>query len=409
MFCPNCGTQAPDDSAFCPNCGATMTSPEPAPPPVVTPPPMPGPPVMPAAASVTPVAPAAHVAPMAAPGVVVAAGPYPRAPMGGRFFAFLLDSIIGSALLGPALLFLYAGIAKEEASMVGWALFGVGMLWQLIYTLGRDGLAGAGPGKRLTGLVVTSSASGAPAGMGAAIIRQLVLYALNLVPAVGNLIEPIMVLVDKDGRRLGDKAAKTQVARATDVASRGHVVKIAKGGAVAVLVIALLVAIVGGIVGGIAFARAASGAVDSDFGEIIGAEPSQTGTTDTDADSGAPAQAPTSASEAVDDQGTDSDTGATDLNAEEAIDAVGTMLNALKEDDVELARSKATQNFLTTDPGFFSETNGLLTNFEVVENFRDGGTWIVRTVEDWPSGPEPMTYVVTLENGEHKVDGWIDY
>lgn len=29
MFCPNCGTQCPDDTKFCPNCGSTVANNQP--------------------------------------------------------------------------------------------------------------------------------------------------------------------------------------------------------------------------------------------------------------------------------------------------------------------------------------------------------------------------------------------
>jgi uncharacterized RDD family membrane protein YckC len=47
--------------------------------------------------------------------------------------------------------------------------------------------------------------------MGQSAIRALIWCVVNLVPVVGWLIEPIMAIADENGRRLGDRAAGTQV------------------------------------------------------------------------------------------------------------------------------------------------------------------------------------------------------
>ncbi len=47
MFCPNCGSQIPDESRLCPSCGATIGAPEPEPEPVPGPEPTPEEPARP--------------------------------------------------------------------------------------------------------------------------------------------------------------------------------------------------------------------------------------------------------------------------------------------------------------------------------------------------------------------------
>ena len=280
MFCPHCGAQVEDGSAFCPMCGQgieaapdaapdvraveppplpTPLAPAPSQVPPPVPPPVPQVPVQPTVPMAPP--PQAPAVPAAAPVVATPAaapytGAYPKAPLGGRLLAVIVDGIIAAALLGPGILFLYAGLASGGTPALGIALVVIGGIWELVYLLGRDGFGGAGFGKRLTGLVVVTSPGGVPAGVGASIVRQLVLYLLSVIPVIGSLVEPILVITDKDGRRLGDKAAKTQVARATDVAAAGHRVPAGKGLAVAALVIALLVSLIGSAIGGVMFAGA---------------------------------------------------------------------------------------------------------------------------------------------------------
>ena len=284
MFCPHCGAQVEDGSAFCPMCGQGIEAAPDAASDVreVEPPPLPGPPAqvpsqvpppVPPPVPQVPVQPTVPMAPSpqapavpaavpvaAAPAAAPYAGVYPKAPLGGRLLAVIVDGIIAAALLGPGILFLYAGLASGATPVLGIVLVVIGGVWELAYLLGRDGFGGAGFGKRLTGLVVVSSPGGVPTGVGASVVRQLVLFLLGIIPVIGSLIEPILVITDKDGRRLGDKAAKTQVARAADVAAAGHRVPVGKGLAVAALVVALLVSLIGSAVGGVMFARAVSDA-----------------------------------------------------------------------------------------------------------------------------------------------------
>jgi len=502
MVCPSCGAQVDEGSAFCPSCGAGVAASEPtmpaapepiAPPPLPsaapTPPPPPPPVEPPPFVSAAPVS-AAPAATTAAPQSGAA---YPKAPLGARFGAVVVDGVIASALLAPAFLFLYAGLVSGGSSVLGWILVVIGGLWELVYFLGRDGFTGAGFGKRLGRIVVVSSATGAPAGMGASIARQGVMWLLGLIPAVGSLIEPIMVIADKDGRRVGDKAAKTQVARADDVVARGHLVPAGRGAAVAALIIALLVAVVGGAAGGIAFAKAvseasgtgmieppitndgtvtdqpvpdtgispegaASGTVDefysavaagdfeavkatlsaefaagSDPGmfegwtapdyQILGESAQDDGTmlVEVQEIDGGLANGLVSfvlvdedgwkidywLLGGLDDQG-QAEQEAPLLNPESASDAVGQLLSALQNDQVDTMKTLVTKDFLRDDPTFFRPTNGVLTSFEITDVFQDGGTYIVVTSESWPSGPEPMNYVVVEQDGKVLVNGWVE-
>ncbi len=385
----------------------------PAPPPVQPPVQTPAPPPPPAAQTPPPVPPVAVPPAAAAPPAHPPAAPltgvlYAKAPLGPRLLALIADGIIAAALLPTGILLIYAGVAREEFSVAGMILAIIGGVWQLAYLLGRDASGGAGFGKRLAGLVVVSAENGAPVRAGSAIVRQVVLFALGLIPAIGSLIEPVMVLVDKDGRRLGDKAAKSQVARAMEVSARGFPVKTGKGAAIAVVLIALLISMVGSTVGGIAFARALAGSAgaweadtsfdsgfDSGFDEDISA--------DVPSDDVFESEQPVAEEPAPLEPETPVAPGSA-VNPETAVEAVGNMLWALQQDDVDTARSYATRYFQEDGEWFFSPAGGALIQFEVVDAYQDAASWVVEVDEQWNSGPEKVFYFVIEEDGAARVD-----
>ncbi len=328
-----------------------------------------------------------------------AAPGYAKGPLGPRILAWIADGIIAGALLPVAILLFVSGNVRGEFSVVGAVLLVVAGIWEIAYSLGRDVTGGAGFGKRLFGIVVVSSATGTPAPAGATVLRQIVLYALNIIPVIGNLIEPVLVVVNKDGKRLGDKAAKTQVVRADDVSARGVPIKTGKGAAIGVLVAALLVSVVGGVVGGVLFARAAAGGI----GGLEGAVPYET-----------PAEKPSvetptvdapAASGAQPNSATEDETQLNPLNAETAVDAVGNLLNSLKENDVKTARRYATRRFQEDESWFFAPAGGALSSFEVANVYQDAGLWVVEVTEDWNSGPQKSRYFVIVEDNTPRVDG----
>jgi uncharacterized RDD family membrane protein YckC len=71
------------------------------------------------------------------------------------------------------------------------------------------------------GLMVVHLPSNQPCDRGQSAIRYLVMFLLNLVPYLGWLIEPVVLLAAAGGRRLGDSAAGTQVIRTADYRPRG--------------------------------------------------------------------------------------------------------------------------------------------------------------------------------------------
>lgn len=400
MFCSQCGAQLPDGSTFCSTCGAKVAT-DPFPPPPPPPPPVPVPVTTDSASadSGTPVAPVTPTPPPAeSPSPV---GSYQKAPVGVRFVAFLADGIIASALLPIGIILIVAASSQGKFSIAGAILAVLGSLWEITYLLGRDAFKGAGWGKRLMGLVVVSPETGTIASAGKTIVRQVVLYALEIIPLVGGLIEPVMVLVDKKGERLGDKAAKTQVVRNSEASTRGLPVSAGKGAAAGALIGALLLGIIGSAIGGLVFARALSDTSNTVVSTLDAPEveiPAQEQAAEAPAEAEAPVEQPAEAEPA------NPVTAASALNAESSVNAVGNLLNYLKENDVDAARGYATKGFQKDKDWFFSPAGGALASFEVTDAYQDQAIWVVEVSEDWNSGPEKSRYFVVEEDGAVLVD-----
>lgn len=142
---------------------------------------------------------------------------YPKASLGNRFVAALLDGLISTGLSIPAILFFVAGMEKTKSyddEGAGGLIF-VAILFYLIpvtYGLIKDGLGqGQSWGKRPLDLMVVNLDNNAPCDKGKSFFRNFISTLVTIIPFIGWLIEPIMVLATDDGRKLGDKAANTQV------------------------------------------------------------------------------------------------------------------------------------------------------------------------------------------------------
>ena len=143
---------------------------------------------------------------------------YPKAPLGGRFLAALVDGLV---TLPAGLLWVFVVLAFTAGSTalgVVLALAAVAAtIWALVYSFTKDGRPGGQSiGKKMMGLMVVHLESNQPCTRGQSALRYLVMFLLNLVPYVGWLIEPIVLLAAAGGRRLGDSAAGTQVILAAD-------------------------------------------------------------------------------------------------------------------------------------------------------------------------------------------------
>lgn len=145
---------------------------------------------------------------------IEAASIYPAAPAGRRFLAMLIDALYPLLFILPGLLLLLLGEGTGSSGLVlaGGALLAAAVAYSVYYQFTKDGRdGGASIGKRHMGLMVVHLPSDTPCTRGQSAQRALVMALLNLIPAIGWLIEPVMVLAAADGRRLGDRAADTQV------------------------------------------------------------------------------------------------------------------------------------------------------------------------------------------------------
>ncbi|EDP98005.1 RDD family protein [Kordia algicida OT-1] len=149
---------------------------------------------------------------------------YMKASAGNRFGAYLLDLLITIGLAIPSIIFLVAGFSEmdsyrgsEAAAGVYFILAALLYLIPLVYGFIKDGIGdGQSWGKKAVGLMVIHLPTNKPCDYGQSFTRNIVMTLLGFIPYVGWLIEPIMVLAAEDGRRLGDKAANTQVIEVRD-------------------------------------------------------------------------------------------------------------------------------------------------------------------------------------------------
>jgi uncharacterized RDD family membrane protein YckC len=112
----------------------------------------------------------------------------------------------GPLLVASAIVFGIVALAGEGMAGLDDGFRAAQVLAVLLF-LGRDA-AGGSPGKKLFGLRLIRS-GGARPGLGASLLRNLPL----LVPG-WNLLEIRAVILRRDGRRPGDKLAKTTLVEA---------------------------------------------------------------------------------------------------------------------------------------------------------------------------------------------------
>lgn len=199
--CKRCNT--PLEQGICPRC------PIPAPPPpedwqLTAPPPLPGQdaPPLPQTDPGTPkITPPEFKKPPATP-----EWDWPKAGFVRRGFAFLFDALLVAA---PAGLVYLAGL-QDDVFVFSSICAG------LLYWLFRDSL-GASIGKLFAGLRVVKAQGGGRSGIFRSFLRNLlplVLIAATRHPLLSSLallIEPLLAVFSRHGRRLGDIIAGTQV------------------------------------------------------------------------------------------------------------------------------------------------------------------------------------------------------
>jgi uncharacterized RDD family membrane protein YckC len=139
------------------------------------------------------------------------------APLGQRFIASLLDALISAGFMLPSVACMFVGFhAIEdndyELGLILWIIAALLYLLPLWYSLFKDGFGqGQSWGKKALNLQVIQEETNEACSYKKSFVRNGVMALLNLVPMVGSFIEPIVLLVSNDGKRLGDKAAKTVV------------------------------------------------------------------------------------------------------------------------------------------------------------------------------------------------------
>lgn len=137
-----------------------------------------------------------------------------KADLGKRFLASVVDCLMtmlmaipSAVCFGIAVSYLdhYYSDDKGYSFLILSAFF---YIIPLVYSLIKDGLGeGQSIGKKWFGLKVIKCQTGNPCTQGASALRNFVSSILPM----GCLIEPIMVLANNDGRKVGDYAAGTMV------------------------------------------------------------------------------------------------------------------------------------------------------------------------------------------------------
>ncbi|HEY2378269.1 MAG TPA: RDD family protein [Gemmatimonadaceae bacterium] len=137
---------------------------------------------------------------------------YVKANFGSRFLAYIIDCIVCVVPIIVAAVFLAITNQFNGRSAASVLLF-VGCIgWAVWYGFTKDGRDdGQSIGKEMMDLMVVNTTTNKPCSKGESAIRALIWGAVNLVPIFGFFIEPIVALAAEDGRRLGDRAAGTQV------------------------------------------------------------------------------------------------------------------------------------------------------------------------------------------------------
>ena len=141
---------------------------------------------------------------------------YPKAPLGERLGAYVVDAIIaiGPVIMAAILNYLFPAVVQSPTTRT------INMIatiaWAIYYGFTKDAQGnGQSIGKKIFGLMVVNLKTHRPCSLGQSIGRAAVPFLLDLIPLIGWLIEPIVAVASRDGRRIGDDVAGTQVIRAS--------------------------------------------------------------------------------------------------------------------------------------------------------------------------------------------------
>lgn len=195
QFCSRCGSQNPGEAIFCNKCGNRLAASQQ--------------PLTDQTAGETPVSsPQPETYQRQSGYVPVMVMDYPKAGIGSRFLAYVVDSLItGLPFIPGALL-----MSSRHTDVLGGVLLFLAFGWGLYYGFCKDGMRGGQSyGKKLNGLMVVNLTTNLPCKKGGSILRAL----SWCIPYVGGVIEIVMILASDKGRRLGDRFAGTQVIEAS--------------------------------------------------------------------------------------------------------------------------------------------------------------------------------------------------
>ena len=135
-------------------------------------------------------------------GIKIAGEEFKLAPLAGRFWGQLLDSLVCAAIV--AIPFgAWTRIGLEGTNIVLWVAASIALL----YLLFQDALNGRSLGKRLMKAQVVDSKSGLPCNLWQSALRNLSLPILSVIDCV--------FILGENKQRLGDKLSKTLVVKVT--------------------------------------------------------------------------------------------------------------------------------------------------------------------------------------------------
>jgi uncharacterized RDD family membrane protein YckC len=141
---------------------------------------------------------------------------YPKVNFGNRLLALIVDTFF-FLLFGILAIYLFVtGVlqtATNRDAGVGTIILSLfACLVPIIYSLILDGLGnGQSWGKAALNLMVVNLDNNQPCSIGKSVVRNLVSGFISFIPVIGWAIDPLMAIISKDGRTLGDLAANTQV------------------------------------------------------------------------------------------------------------------------------------------------------------------------------------------------------
>jgi uncharacterized RDD family membrane protein YckC len=141
---------------------------------------------------------------------------YPKAPLGPRLAAYIVDGIIGAGPVITAAVFDFLfHVAQSPLSRT--INMAATVTWAIYYGATKDARGnGQSIGKKMNDLMVVGTETNEPCTLLQSAQRAFVGLIFGVIPVVGQLIEPIAVFATNDGRRIGDRAANTQVIRVSD-------------------------------------------------------------------------------------------------------------------------------------------------------------------------------------------------